>query len=144
MKIDNSKNRLLDVFFYGLYMDAEILKLKGVEARNPRFGYVENYKVRVGNFATMLRSFGDRVYGVIYSLSHQELYNLYWGSGLTQYGAEALQACTGRDGLNRIPVLCCNLIEPPDSSETNPEYEQKLEILCVKLGIKDKFLYKCS
>ena len=36
MNIDNSKDRLVDVFFYGLYMDEEILKLKSVIPRNQR------------------------------------------------------------------------------------------------------------
>ena len=34
--MDNSKDRLLDVFFYGLYMDEEILKSKNVNPRKKR------------------------------------------------------------------------------------------------------------
>ena len=40
--MDNSINRLHDVFFYGLYMDEEILKSKNIPIRNQRSGYIEN------------------------------------------------------------------------------------------------------
>jgi len=54
--MDNSINRLHDVFFYGLYMDEDILKSKGITIRNQRSAYVDNYELRIGDLATLLRS----------------------------------------------------------------------------------------
>ena len=54
--MDNSENRLVDVFFYGLYMDEEILLKKGVKIRNQRKAYVKDFVLRVGKMATLLRA----------------------------------------------------------------------------------------
>lgn len=133
--IDNSENRKHDVFFYGLYMDPDILERLDVIPNNPRIGYIENYELRIGNKATMLRSFGKRVQGVVYSLSHADIAKLYWGAGLNEYAAEALVANVGN---KIIPVLCCNLIVPPESSESNAEYQEKLKACMKKLGLESR------
>ena len=70
---DNSKNRLHDVFFYGLYMDPDVLEQKGVQPRNPRIAKVEGYELRIGSKATLLRERGGVAYGVVYSLTHSEI-----------------------------------------------------------------------
>lgn len=55
---DNTANRLHDVFFYGLYMDPQVLAQKTVEARHPRIARVEGYRLRIGHKATLLREAG--------------------------------------------------------------------------------------
>jgi hypothetical protein len=130
---DNSRERKHNVFFYGLYMDPEILENAGVKPDNPRIGYVENYKLIIGNKATLLRAPGEKAYGVVYSLSHSDINKLYWGAGLNEYAAEALVAKIGNEV---IPVLCCNLIVPPNESESNPVYSEKLKASMKKLGIE--------
>ena len=37
-------------------------------------------------------------------------------------------------GEQNIAALCCNLAEPPDENESNPEYEQKLAATMKKAG----------
>jgi len=126
--MDNSKNRLNDVFFYGLYMDEEILKAKGVTPRNKRIAIANNYKLRIGNMATLLREESTKAYGLVYSLTHEEIYALYEGSGLDAYVSESLLVeCEGEN----IPVLCCNLLEEPSSDDQNEEYFTKLKV-CMK------------
>ena len=133
---DNSKNRLHDVFFYGLYMDPDVLEQKGVQPRNPRIAKVEGYELRIGSKATLLRERGGVAYGVVYSLTHSEINSLYWGAGLDAYAAEALLAKIGEDNQ---AVLCCNLVEPPAKDESNPEYGQKLAAAMKKLGVPCDF-----
>ena len=121
--VDNSKNRLHDVFFYGLYMDPEILQQKGVIPRKPRKAKVQDYELKIGNMATLLRSLGKEASGMVYALTHAEIDALYWGGGLDAYVSEALVAEVEGD---QIPVLCCNLLLPPKESEENLEYAKKL------------------
>ena len=130
--MDNSKNRLHDVFFYGLYMDPVLLEEKGVEPRNPRIAMVENYQLRVGNKATLLRVEGKQAYGIVYSLTHDEIYSLYWGAGFDDYASEAMMV---RIGDEEIPALCCNLIDAPAEDESNPEYDGKLKVAMLRLGV---------
>lgn len=122
--MSNSESRLNDVFLYGLYMDPDILRSKNVEPRNPRVGYAEGYKLRIGKLATLLREEGAQAYGLVYSLTHEELSLLYAKSGLDMYVSEAL-IVTIESG-EAIPVLCKNLLTPPEESESNEEYRTKL------------------
>lgn len=112
--MDNSRNRLLDVFFYGLYMNEEILMSKNVKPRNKR----------IGKMATLLRDETAKTYGMVYSLTHDEIETLYKASGLIDYAAEALLIDT--DDNCTIAALCCNLIVPPEDSDENREYYKKL------------------
>ncbi len=132
--MDNSKNRLNQVFFYGLYMDPEILKAKGVEPRNPRKSVAKDYRLRVGKMATLLREANAEAHGIVYELTHDELNTLYWGAGLEAYVAEALEVET--EGREKVVVLCCNLLVPPTEDESNPEYQGKLMQCMKKLGVR--------
>jgi len=130
---DNSVTRKVEVFFYGLYMDPAVLEQKGVIPRNPRGAFVENFAVKIGKRVTLLRSPGRRAYGVVYSLSHEEINSLYWGAGIEAYRAEAVVAKLIPGG--EVPALCCILSEPPAGDEQNPEYTEKLEALLNKLQL---------
>jgi len=79
--------------------------------------------------ATLLRDENSKAYGLIYSLTHDEIFKLYEGSGLTSYIAEAILVTTNDN--QAIAALCCNLIDSPDKNEKNQEYYEKL-IKCMK------------
>ena len=83
--------------------------------------------------ATLLRSENSVAHGLVYSLTHEEIHTLYWGSGLDAYVAEALLVEI-EDG-DRVAVLCCNLLEPPEEAESNPEYFEKLVNCMQGLGL---------
>ena len=83
--MDNSKDRLLDVFFYGLYMDEEILKSKNVNPRNKRAAIAPGYQLRVGKMATLLRDNNAQAFGMVYSQTHDAFTSLYDVSGLSAY-----------------------------------------------------------
>jgi len=127
--MDNSNRRLNDVFFYGLYMDEEILKSKNVLPRDKRTAVAYGYELRIGNMATLLRKEEAKAYGMVYALTHDEIDTLYTKAGLTDYVAESL-IVELEDG-SSIPVLCCNLLNPPREDEHNDEYYKKL-IVCME------------
>lgn len=131
--MDNSEKRLNYVFFYGLYMDPEILKSVNVEARNPRKAVANGYRLRIGNKATLLRDENGKTHGIVYELTHDEINRLYWGAGLDSYVAEALSVDT--DIGERLSVLCCNLLTSPESGESNPEYTERLFLCMKRLGV---------
>jgi hypothetical protein len=131
--IDNSCNRTIDVFFYGLYMDPVLLEQKGVIPRNPRSAKVEGYALRIGQRVTLLRSLESRAFGMVYSLTHAEIHSLYWGAGIEAYRAEAV--IVQIPGGGSIPALCCILLEPPAAEEVNPEYSEKLSEVLKRLGL---------
>jgi hypothetical protein len=66
--------RLIDVFFYGLFMDTGILRAGGVsEPANPRRAFVEDFELRIGQRATLVPVAGSRVYGMLFTLTQTEL-----------------------------------------------------------------------
>ena len=134
--MDNSPDRLHDVFFYGLYMDPDILEQQGITIRNPRKGTVTDYILRIGNRATLLRQANAKAHGLIYSLTHNEIHRLYWGAGLEQYRSEAIIVQTES---GPVAALCCNLLDPPGEQESNTDYNSKLKSVMEKLDLPIEF-----
>lgn len=130
--MDNSVNRLQEVFFYGLYMDEDILKSKGVIPRNQRSAKVDGYKLRIGKMATLLREKDTEAFGIVYSLTHEEINKLYIDSGLTDYVAEAITVLIEDKPLS---TLCCNLLNPPKDEDSNNEYFEKLKTCMQKYNL---------
>ena len=130
--MDNSHNRLQDIFFYGLYMDDGILHDRGVAARNKRVAVAEGYRLRIGNNSTLLRKTGSRAYGVVCSLRHDEIHRLYAGCGLDQYVPEAVLVKT--DG-RYIPALCFVLLHPPSDNRIDKPYFQRLAACMKRYGM---------
>ena len=136
MTPDNSSSRLHPVFFYGLYMDPDILQSKNVAPRDPRHAVIRDYELRIGKQATLLRAPGKRAYGIVYSLTHGELFKLYEGAGLTDYRAEALLADIGdNESIEKIAVLCCNLLSPPAEDKCDEAYITKLKAVMKRLRV---------
>ena len=120
--MDNPKARLNDVFYYGFYMDEEIFKNKQVIPRNQRFAFVRNYELKLGEMATLLRKDNTKAYGVVYTLSHDEIDILY--TRLSGYMVEVF--CVELQDGSMVPTLSYYLREAPMESENNDAYYQKL------------------
>ena len=74
---DNSVARMLDVFFYGLFMDAAVLQRKGVNPREPRAVTVRGYRVALGEKTMLLREPGATAQGMVFRVTHAEIALLY-------------------------------------------------------------------
>lgn len=131
-------DRRIDAFFYGLFMDLEILRDGGVAPINPRRAYVDDFALRIGQRATLLRSSGARAYGMLFALAHSELDRLYAAPGLEQYRPEAILA-RPLDGMP-TPALCYNLGEAPRPYEGNPEYAARLQRALSKLNFPPEYV----
>ena len=123
--------RRIDVLFYGLFMDEELLRAKGVMAMDIRPAFVIGFQLRIGNRAALVPATSGRVFGRIVSLSHVELEQLYSEPGLQAYKPEAVlaQLANGKT----LPALCFNLVEPPSLEERNPDYASRLRALAERL-----------
>jgi len=124
--------RQVDAFFYGLFMDVDVLRQSGVKPANPRRAYVAEFALRIGQRATLVPSAGARAYGMLIALTHAELERLYGAPGLEHYRPEAVLA-QPIEGI-AVPALCYNLLQPPESHEGNPDYALRLKGVLTKLG----------
>jgi hypothetical protein len=124
--------RQIDGFFYGLFMDAEVLRQAGTKPSNFRRAHVADFALRIGKRATLIPSPGARAYGMLISLTHAELERLYSAPGLESYRAEAVVAHS--DEGEAVPALCYNLVQAPEPDERNPEYAARLRSVLEELG----------
>ena len=135
--------RRIDAFFYGLFMDAAILRAGGVvEPANPRRAFVDDFELRIGQRATLVPRAGSRAYGMLFALTTTDLDLLYAAPGLEPYRAEALLA-QQFDGIV-TPALCYNLRDPPQTYEWNREYASRLQEVLATLGFPEEYVASVS
>jgi hypothetical protein len=65
--------RRLNVFFYGLFMDPELLVGKGIHPAEIRLAVVPGFVLRIGARAALVPTPGGEVHGVLMNLSHADL-----------------------------------------------------------------------
>lgn len=135
-------DRRIDAFFYGLFMDIDVLRENNVEPVNPRRAYVGDFALRIGQRATLLPFVGARAYGMLFALTHPELERLYAAPGLEQYRPEAVLA-QPLEGTS-APALCYNLCEAPRPHERNPEYAARLQRALSKLDFPQEYVASVS
>jgi len=129
--------RTFDVFFYGLYMDADLLKSKGVVARDPRPALVQDHIVRLGAKAMLLRSHGRHAAGMLYQMNDREIDILY--ADARGYRRQRLSATVvGAEAKFRpTAVISMVHIDPPihSSQDQDPDYCARWKNLVQRLGI---------
>jgi Gamma-glutamyl cyclotransferase, AIG2-like len=130
--------RLIDGFFYGLFMDAEVLRRAGTEPSNFRRAHVADFALRIGQRAALVPSPGARAYGMLIALTHAELDRLYGAPGLEVYRPEAVVAHTSEG--EAVPALCYNLVRAPEPHERNPDYAKRLRTVLEKLGFPAEYV----
>jgi Gamma-glutamyl cyclotransferase, AIG2-like len=137
-------DRRIDAFFYGLFMDVEVLRGSDAAPANSRRAYVEGYALRIGQRATLVPSAGARAYGMLFALTHAELDRLYTAPGLEQYRPEAVLARPLEGEGPAMPALCYNLLEAPRPHERNPEYAARLQRALQKLDFPPEYVASVS
>jgi len=132
------ETRRIDTFFYGLFMDAQVLRQAGTKPSNPRRAYVADYALRIGRRAPLVPSAGARAYGMLIALTHAELERLYGAPGLEGYRPEAVAAHLP-DG-EAMPALCYNLVQAPAPQERNADYARRLRQVLEDLGFPVEYV----
>jgi hypothetical protein len=133
-----TEKRRIDLFFYGLFMDDALLREKGMNPVNRRMASVENFRLVIGERATLVPCPGQTAYGVLFSLTHAEVDALYAEASVSVYRPEALLAQL-EDG-SAVPALCFNLPVPPSQEERNPQYATKLRALAERIGLPQGYV----
>jgi hypothetical protein len=130
--------RRITVFFYGLFMDVDLLLSKGAHPTDPRPASVPGFALRIGQRATLIRNAESSAHGIIMELSHAEIEQLYSEASVSVYRPEAVLAQLA-DG-SYIPALCFNLVVPPAPEEANADYAMKLRELARRLKLPPAYV----
>jgi AIG2 family protein len=125
------------VFFYGLFMDPEALRAKGLRPAGIGSGFVEHFTLRLGARATLVPRCEGRVYGMIMTLKHAELDDLYSEPSVEAYRPEPVLVRL-TDGTAQ-PALCFNLPTAPETV-SNSEYAATLQAVARKMGLPEDYV----
>ena len=130
--------RRAEVFFYGLFMDEELLRAKGLKPTGAEPAAVDGFALRIGQRAALVPTAGARVHGVVMSLTLAELERLYSEPSVEAYKPQAVLAQLAGGGL--IAALCYNLPQAPSPTERNPDYAAKLRAVAQKVGLPAEYV----
>jgi hypothetical protein len=127
----------LRVFFYGLFMDESLLISKGVHPTEPAIGYVDGFRLHIGQRATLLPEANCRAYGVLMRIDSEDAAALYSEKSVADYVGEAVLVTL--PGGTQVSAICYNL---PAAKLTgrNPEYATALLALATRLELPDSYL----
>ena len=131
-------SRRADVFFYGLFMDQDLLREKGMTPEAAELAWIDGFALRIGKRAALVPSSAARAYGLVMSLTVAELQRLYSEPSLETYEPQAVLAQLANGGV--VAALCYNLPRPPAASEHNPEYAEKLRAVGRKVGLPADYI----
>ena len=126
-------------FFYGLYMDPDLLKGLKYSPHNPRIAYVEDYQLDLRGVAKMIPQQGSKTWGMVIQLSQADLDQMYGSEATKSYQPETMTAIL-QDG-QAVQTACYNL--PPDqSAELNRMYGFKLLAILKKLSLPADYIWE--
>lgn len=131
-------HRRLDVFFYGLFMDQQVLKDKGIRPMEVRIAAVRGFRLQIGSRAALIPAPTGEVHGVLMKLSHADLEKLYSEPSVQAYRPEPVLAIASSG--TAVAALCYNLPEAPAADEHNTEYAAKLRTLAQRIGLPQDYV----
>ncbi|HYC61952.1 MAG TPA: gamma-glutamylcyclotransferase family protein [Thermoanaerobaculia bacterium] len=126
------------LYFYGLFMDADLLREKDAAPANIRRVSVPGWSLRIGRRATLVRQAGARSHGMLMELTHDEIDRLYAEPSLIAYRPEPVLA-ENEDG-SVVAALAFNLPVPPAPHERNAAYAEKLRALAQRLSLPADYI----
>ena len=130
--LGQKERKMIEVFFYGLFMDQDLLVEKGFNPSNPRKGYVAGMGLRIGKRATLVHAQDERAYGIVMQLSEDESTALYSEESVSDYIPEQV-VVTLNSGVH-LDATCYNLPEHLLSG-SNRKYAKLLTQVAIKAGL---------
>ena len=126
------------IFFYGLFMDRALLEAKGLHPETIGPAVLHDYRIHIGERATLVPEASRRSYGVVMKLSDTEARDLYSDPSVREYVRESVTV-ERTDSGEKIEADCYNL--PRDRlAGANPAYAQKLSEVVASLGFGDDYV----
>ena len=112
------------IFFYGLFMDRSLLIGKGLHPEVIGPAVLHDYRIHIGERATLLPSASSLAYGIVMELDDQEASALYSEPSVREYRQEMVQVELLETG-EAVEAYCYNLPRALVTG-TNPVYAMEL------------------
>lgn len=125
------------VFFYGLFMDPDLLRDKGLSPIACEAAQLAGYGLRIGARATLEKSRALRTYGSVIQLDEKELETLYSDESVADYLPERVIASSVHG--DPMPALCY-ILPPAQLRGQNGTYARSLAIAARKLDLPAEYI----
>ena len=117
----------VDVFFYGSYINFDVLAEAGIEEREHEPVRLPGYRLVIEPFANLEADDASQAYGILTKLSHDELYRLYQEHAREKLGVayhpEAVLVFNIDNAL--MPALCYRAHEM-EPATPEPDYVDRI------------------
>src|SRR5262249_47865962 len=100
----NVENRRVNVFFYGSFINPDVLARVGYYADKSEVARLDGFHIALRPLATLVPSDQHCVYGVLAAATHDQLEKLYGEEWVRDYKPEAVIVRTRDDAIH--PALC--------------------------------------
>ena len=127
------------VFFYGLFMDPQLLREHGLEPRVEGVAELPGHALRIGEKAVLVATPESSAWGLVMRMTHSELERLYSGAGVEQYRPEPVTVVMAADGSTR-ECSCYNLPAEELGESVNVDYADKLAALATRLSLPAEYV----
>jgi hypothetical protein len=127
------------IFFYGLFMDKALLEEQGLHPSAIGPARLSDYRIHIGDRATLIPSVGSTVYGIVMSLSDEEAESLYAAPSVSDYRPESVDVDL-IDAGEVLQVLCYNLPQDAALVGANSSYATKLSKLANDLCFESTYV----
>jgi hypothetical protein len=125
------------VFFYGLFMDQDLLTEKGFHPHGMKPTCLKGFGLRIGQKATLEQADGECSYGTVIQLESDELDRLYRSDGVKDYVPQPV-VVAAMDG---EPIETITYILPMDMiAGRNSEYAIALAGIAKKLDLPEDYI----
>ena len=121
------------IFFYGLFMDEALLIDKGLHPTIIGRAVLPDFRIHIGDRATLVPSAGSRAYGVVMQLAADEARSLYSDPSVSEYEPVAVRVRL-LDSDETVDADCYNLPPQTGQAGANPAYATQLFELVQVLG----------
>jgi hypothetical protein len=125
------------VFFYGLFMDEDLLRGQGLTPENGRIAELRDHDIRIGLRAFVKAEPGMSLWGVMFDLPQDQVEQLYSGPGVSDYKPVSVQAHTR--GGEVLEASCYNLSDG-EAPREDDVYLDKLIEVCQRLEFPQDYL----
>jgi hypothetical protein len=127
------------IFFYGLFMDRSLFTEKGLHPDIIGPAVLPDYRIHIGERATLLRSASSRAYGIVMDLADEEAQALYSEPSVRDYIPERVQVellATRKI----VEAYCYTLPRELSLAGANPAYAAKLSQLADALQFDSEYV----
>jgi len=116
---------MTQIFFYGLFMDQSLLIEKGLHPKMIGPAVLHDYRIHIGERATLLQAASRRAYGIMMELADEEARTLYSEPSVREYKRERVLVELLDTG-EAVEADCYNLPPELGLAGTNPAYATRL------------------